>query len=1103
MRKTLFLAALLIAATSLAAPVSPEKALHAAKEFLSQHHIGVTLKSQPVNLSKRLMGSQSQPDYYVFNTDANRGFVIVSADSRTTSILGYADNGSFDPANVPVNMQKWLEGYSEQIDMLDALGIEGEEFSAPRPTRNSISPMITTHWDQADPYWNRCPEFMDITEEGDTVGELAYTGCVATAMAQVMNFYKHPMACTQTIPSYEVLFYMNEEYGIFDTDPLMPMYFDWDNMKDRYTGAETEAEKDAVAWLMLYAGCAAHMQYGLNASSTSDPYIPTALNEYFNYDAKLVYRSDYEQTDWEEMIYQELAAGRPMIYNGRAGSGGGHSFVCDGYAYGDYFHINWGWGGIGDGYFVLSVLNPYAGGVGAAHSMEGYNIDQTAIIGIMPGYSGVPEEVDHRLTVWNMYYTGTRTFERSDDGNFKLNKNRRIKVTAEDHIDDGTKYLRGIALYDSDNNFVDIIAQTYYGTSYLSITDSWPEAQSSITYPFGKGITSGTYKIVPVSSIPGSEVWDPMIESDRYYSELTFNGNWVTITDHPIITLESTNFEFTGGEKVGTAEQCHVTVKNNGTDRYSGRLFLYVGNEPIDEYGEYTTVIEAEIPAGGTKVITFNFTPKNPGTKSAYLSTYDNTWSPAIPGTGSVTIADNSMVPMNLTVDINALGADEDMNVYDSFIRFKVDVTNHAEGDYTRYLLAPIFIVDENGHGTMISYQNVSVNIPAGATQTFYFDYDNLAFGSRYALNIFGRNEKDTTVNLVPPGGSKIYTINRGLVTWTSDGIRRGHNMSGDVTIPEDAVAVSFEDINVTSVTPNSNPNTLYYIAVDERTIPAGLEGKNVIKNNVAQGDIVLKHGYDFFAPFRFNAQNISYERKFNKGRHAGQEGGWSTMVLPFAATSVTADGDAIDWMHSRDDAKGLWVCNYNMEEDSNDDANLLAEYAGANLQANVPYFVAPYDGANGTDMRGKTFVFSANNVTVKPNPSAITSGTYHMLVGEYVQKDIEDAYFLNAAGSHFVKSASSTVNAFEAYADNVVASNATQLMIVLDENPEEGSSSMRGDVNMDGSVSIADVSALVDYLLTKDASSIDLQAADCDLNEEISISDVSRLIDYLLSKAW
>ena len=1099
--------ALLFATTLLAAPVTPEKALEAASQFMTKYRHGATLKSTPVNRLPKMMSnghvSSSQPNYYIFNTTNGQGYVIASGDDRTTPILGYIDNGSFDPEKVPANMKAWLEGYDQQIAALDGMGITSDGFSAPRPTRNSISPMITTHWDQADPYWEQCPEFMDIDENGDTVGELAYTGCVATAMAQVMNFYKHPLSCSQTIPSYQVVFYMNEEYGIFDTEPLMPMYFDWDNMKDRYTGAESQVEKDAVAWLMLYAGCAAHMQYGINASSTSDPYIPTALNEYFNYDAKLVYRSDYEQGDWEEMIYQELAAGRPMIYNGRAGSGGGHSFVCDGYAYGDLFHINWGWGGIGDGYFVLSVLNPYAGGVGAAHSMEGYNIDQTAIIGIQPGYSGVPEQVDHRLTVWNMYYTGTRTFERSDDGNFKLNKNRRIKVTAEDHIDDGTKYLRGIALYDSNDNFVEIIAQTYYGASYLSITDSWPEAQSSITYPFGKNITSGTYKIVPVSSIPGSNVWDPMIESDRYYTELTFNGNRVTISDHPVVNLEATNFEFTGGEKVGTAEQCHVTVKNHSADRYSGRLFLYVGNEPIDEYGEYTTAIEAEIPAGGTKVVTFNFTPKNAGTKSAFLSTYDNTWSPSIPGTGSVSIANNAMAPMNLSVDINAMGADENMNVYDSFIRFKVDVTNHSTGDYTRYLLAPIFFVDENNHGTMISYQNVSVNIPAGETQTFYFDFDNLAFGSRYALNIYGRNENDSTLNLVPPGCSKIYTINRGMVTWTSDGTRVGHNMSGNVTIPENAVAVSFEDINVTSVVPNSNPNTLYYIAVDERSIPAGLEGKNVIKNNVAQGDIVLKHGYDFFAPIRFMAENICYERKFNKGRHAGQEGGWSTMVLPFAATTVTADGADIDWMHSKTDAKGLWICNYDMEEDSNDDSNLLAEYAGSELQANVPYFVAPYDGANGTDMRGKTFVFSANNVVMKPNPSAITSGTYHMVVGEFVQKSIEDAYFLNAAGSHFVKAASGSINAFEAYADNVTASNATQLRIVLDENAEEGATTQRGDVNKDGSIDISDVTTLIDFLLLGNAIDVDPAAADCDLDGQASISDVTALIDYLLLHTW
>ena len=1107
MRRILILASLLLSVTAMAGPVSPTEALKAANSFLTKHRSGASLKAQPASAPRlKANGQESgQSSYYIFNTVNNNGYVIVSGDDRTTQILGYVDHGNFDPNHMPANMKVWLDNYAQQIESLDAFGISGTDFSTPRPTRNSISPLITSHWDQADPYWNRCPEFMDIDENGDTVGELAYTGCVATSMAQIMNYYKHPMYCSQIIPSYMVTFYWQEEYGVFETDPLDPIMFDWDNMRDNYTGAETQAEKDAVAWLMLYAGCAAQMQYGVNASSTSDPYIPTALNDYFNYDAKLVYRSDYEQAAWEDMIYNELVEGRPMIYNGRAGTGGGHSFVCDGYAYGDLFHINWGWGGLGDGYFVLSVLNPYAGGIGSTTSLEGYNIDQTAIIGIQPGYSG-PEEADHRLTVFNMYYTGTRTFDRSDDGYFKLNKRRYIKVTAEDHIDDGTKYLRGIALFDSNDNFVELIAQTYYATSFISMTDSWPDNQSSVTYPFGKDITSGTYKIVPVSSLPGTNVWDPMIESDRYYIEAKINGNSITLADHPVVNLQSMNFEFTGGEKVGLAEQCHVTVKNLSNDRFSGRLFLYVDNENIDEYGEYTTVVETEIPAGGTKVVTFNFTPKNAGTKSAHLSTYDSSWNSGIPGTGSVTIAGNTVYPMNLSVDINAIGASEDMNIYDSYIKFKVDVTNNnTEGEYNRYILAPLFIVDENNKGEMITYLSRNVVIPAGETQTFYFEFDNLAFGSRYALNIYGRNENDSTKNLVPRGGSKIYTINRGMVVWDGQGNRTGYKPYNGIIVPDNAAAVSLEGLNLTSLIPNDNPNTLFYIGNSNRYIPAGLEAKNVIQNNVAQRDIVLKHGYDFFAPFRFSAANISYERTFARGRHAGQEGGWNTMVLPFEATSVTADGAAIDWMHSATDAKGLWICSFDKEEDSADEAHLLAEYAGETLEANVPYFVAPYDGANGTDMRGKTYVFGGTNVTVKPNPTAITSGTYHMTIGGFATQEVENAYFLNSAGSHFVKSANGTVNAFEVYADNVKASEATQLQIILDEEAEAAPTSVLGDVNRDGEINVADVTLLIAYVLGDARSDeIDVEAANCDPSDQnINVSDVTKLIKYVLSQSW
>ena len=1096
----------MLAATAIAAPITQNQAQQAAVSFLSKHHPGKVTQLKPVN-NHKFKSSGANASFYIFNATGNQGFVIVSGDDRTTPVLGYVDNGNFDPNNIPANMKAWLEGYEEQISMLDEMGITAtynESFTV-RPTRNSISPMITSHWDQGAPYWEHCPEFMDIDENGDTVGELAYTGCVAVSMSQILNYYKSPLRCTQIIPSYLVTYYWQEEYGAFDTEPLDPIFFDWDNMRDNYTGAETQAEKDAVAWLMLYAGCAAQMQYGVNASSTSDPYIPTALNEYFNYDAKLVYRSDYEQAEWEDMIYNELVEGRPLIYNGRAGSGGGHSFVCDGYAYGDLFHINWGWGGLGDGYFVLSVLNPYAGGIGSTTSLEGYNIDQTAVIGIQPGYSGTPVEVDHRLTVFNMYYTGTSSFERSDDGNFKLNKRRYIKVTGEDHIDDGTKYLRGIALYDSNDNFIDIIAQTYYAAGYLSITDSWPDTQSSVTYPFGNGLPNGSYKIKPVCSLPGTNEWQPMIESDRFYVEATINGDWVTMTNHPIVNLQSMNFEFTGGEKVGLAEQCHVTVKNNSADRFSGKLYLYVDNEQFDEYSEFTTVVEAEIPAGGTKVITFNFTPKNAGTKSAHLSIYDtSSWNPGIPGTGSVNIAGSVTYPMNLSVDINALNADENMNIYDSHIKFKVDVTNNnTEGEYNRYILAPLFIVDENNHGTMVTYLSRNVVIPAGETQTFYFEFDNLAFGSVYALNIFGRNENEQTTNLVPPGGSKFYTINRGMVVWDGNGNRVGYKPYNGIRVPDNAAAVSLEGLNLTSLIPNENPNTLFYIGNGEKYIPAGLEAKNVIKNNVAQRDVVLKHGYDFYAPYRFTAANISYERTFTTGRHAGQQGGWSTMVLPFAATAVTADGSPIDWMHSKTDAKGLWVCNFDQEEDTSDDAKLLAEYVGNTMEANVPYFVAPYDGANGTDMRDKTFVFSATNVLVKPNPSAITSGTYHMTVGTYAQQTIEDAFFLNAAGSHFVKAANGTVKAFEAYAGNVRASEATMLQIVLDEIAEGAPSYTRGDVNDSGTVDITDVTVLIDYLLAGDDTAINLDAADTNIDTFITIADVTKLIDYLLTGTW
>ena len=177
----------------------------------------------------------------------------------------------------------------------------------------------------------------------------------------------------------------------------------------------------------------------------------------------------------------------------------------------------------------------------------------------------------------------------------------------------------------------------------------------------------------------------------------------------------------------------------------------------------------------------------------------------------------------------------------------------------------------------------------------------------------------------------------------------------------------------------------------------------------------------------------------------------------------------------------------------------------GSSIDANVPYFVAPYDGANGTDMRNKTFVFTGTDVTVKPNPSAITSGAYHMTVGDFFLRNVEDAYFLNAAGSHFVKAANGTVNAFEVYADNVVASDLTSLLIVLDEDAESAAAALRGDVNNDQKVDIDDVTRLIDVVLGKNVE-YNAVAADCETESgdgQVNINDVTALISYVLTGQW
>lgn len=350
------LSVLLVCMSVSANPITEAEALRKAQQFMSGKHFTV----RPTATDPT--ASEAKKPFYIFNAD-DGGFVLVSGDDRTTAILGYSDHGTLDLSQAPENVRYWLDSYADQIRSLD----KGAEAVSPAPSLKgaaAIAPLIQTKWNQYEPYNNLCP-----TSPGTT--KKCLTGCVATAMAQMLYYYKWPEHCP-AIPSYT-------PSGFSEPLPeLPPMDFDWDAMKLTYGYGESEsASTTAVAQLMRYCGQSVKMGYGLGGSSAW--LNPQVLIETFDYseDLKCVYRSDYSDSDWEALIYQELAAGRPVPYSGQSDEGG-HQFICDGYDGKGLFHINWGWGGSPDAYYVLSVANPYTDG------KSGYSQGQDAIIGVEP-----------------------------------------------------------------------------------------------------------------------------------------------------------------------------------------------------------------------------------------------------------------------------------------------------------------------------------------------------------------------------------------------------------------------------------------------------------------------------------------------------------------------------------------------------------------------------------------------------------------------------------------------------------------------------------------------------------------------------------------------
>ena len=372
------LLALMLASTSVyAAPITRGQAQKKAAAFAVQKGLTLSSKNNSVHRAPKAKGQDESP-YYVFDMDANGGFVIVSGDDRTRSIIGYTESGNYDEKNLPENMKSWLQMVSDRISTLsDTPAAAPTSPGDPAPTQGvptatvTIGPLLASTWNQGTPYWDNCP-FRN--------GQRCYTGCTATAFAQVMYYYRWPEGSTTSIPGY------TDDGLSYSTLPSTT--FDWNAMKNSYGNSDSGTNSgNAVAKLMHYVGKGALMHYTEGGSGAAFSNAINALKNYFGYpnDIYEIYKDNYSSSGWVNAVYSELYYGRPVLIEGYSDVnwGGGHAFVCDGYRDDGCFHINWGWGGWCDGYFSLDVLNPDDhSGMGATPGSNGYYWHEGAVMNV-------------------------------------------------------------------------------------------------------------------------------------------------------------------------------------------------------------------------------------------------------------------------------------------------------------------------------------------------------------------------------------------------------------------------------------------------------------------------------------------------------------------------------------------------------------------------------------------------------------------------------------------------------------------------------------------------------------------------------------------------
>lgn len=589
---------LLLSVSAIAGPRSYQQAKAIAQRQAAMlgiemdAEVAASAKAAP-RMSVSSAVSPSATCYYVFANGEDKGFTIVSGDDRMPEVVGYSAQGTYDPDHLPANYVGFMKAYQETVEALlkgDAQvsgGLaEARQWRAERAGTAAVAPLLGgIKWSQTEPYNNRCPLY-DGTNR-------SVTGCVATAMAQVMMYHQYPKALKATIKAYTT-----KSKGIGIPEISSGATYDWDNMLPDYSQSDyTSAQDDAVAKLMYHCGAAVKMDYGPSSGANVTPAI---LATYFGYDADLMQdltRTCFSLQQWMTLIDNELKAKRPILYSGQS-SDGGHEFVCDGSDGKGLYHINWGWGGYQDGYFDLTILQPQKGGAGSGSAVDGYNRDCSMIIGIAPDNGMVDEPLASYPQIMSMDHGGMTgiTWTKTTREHVLESFQAEAKTC---FVNQSTTDFSGYFAYGIKANGTIVLVSDYEGLWNLPAVKpdggTWgtygDNPELTISYPFPQGINV----IYPVYSYD-TKNWHVC----SFYNNQPFIINVDATKMTPVTTPLAATVTAEEGLYTGMTNPLTVTFTNSMDMEFNGLVNIYTNTKDNTKPSSPDFDLYITIPACGS-----------------------------------------------------------------------------------------------------------------------------------------------------------------------------------------------------------------------------------------------------------------------------------------------------------------------------------------------------------------------------------------------------------------------------------------------------------------------------------------------------------------------